>query len=74
MRIHSTSYLSGGTHGKSLRSKQSTPRSLLDGLLPTKHFHTPRHFHQDALSRNIDTNVNATKADVLEATGGGKDR
>ena len=30
MNVHRTSYLSGGTSGKSLRSKQRAPRSLID--------------------------------------------
>ncbi len=33
MNIHRTSYLSGGTSGKSLRSKQRAPRSLIDGAI-----------------------------------------
>jgi hypothetical protein len=73
MRIHQTSYLSGGTHGKSLRAKQSTPRSLLDGVkqgffvLPPHH-RPPPIFVPSPHVKNIDTNVNATTADVAEAT------
>lgn len=59
-------------HKTTFRAKQRTPRSLLEGLLPAAHFHVPGHFKEFALARNIDTNLNATMADVSEATAGGR--